>query len=138
PLPAGLTLNVGTGVISGTPTQASPPLVHQVTAHAYAPGTGQGGSGDKEALATARVTIEVVHSLVPPSGLTYSSPQISYELGKPIVANRPSLSGGVAESFSIEPALSAGLVLDAATGVLSGTPTQLSPTTRYTVTARNA
>jgi hypothetical protein len=36
-------------------------------------------------------------------------------------------------NFSILPILPAGLVLDPATGVISGTPTQVSETTRYTV-----
>src|SRR4030095_3373112 len=36
-------------------------------------------------------------------------------------------------NFSIIPSLPPGLVLDPATGMISGTPTQVSETTRYTV-----
>jgi len=44
----------------------------------------------------------------------------------------------ISGSFSISPALPAGLVFDAQTGTISGTPTAISPATTYTVTATNA
>jgi gliding motility-associated-like protein len=39
--------------------------------------------------------------------------------------------------YTIRPALPAGLVFDATTGIISGTPTVVSPATNYTVTAAN-
>ncbi|SHN10595.1 gliding motility-associated C-terminal domain-containing protein [Mucilaginibacter sp. OK098] len=49
------------------------------------------------------------------------------------VVRKIALSG-----YTIDKALPAGLVFDAATGNISGTPTALSPATDYTVTAYNA
>jgi Putative Ig domain len=53
------------------------------------------------------------------------------------VALSPSVTGTVT-SYSISPALPAGLQLNAATGVISGTPTELSLATNYTITATNS
>lgn len=47
----------------------------------------------------------------------------------------PTLTNGTATSFSITPALSAGLTLNTTTGVISGTPTAIAATTSYIVTA---
>ena len=47
-------------------------------------------------------------------------------------------AGGVASSYSISPALPAGLVLNTNTGVITGTPTVASAATNYTITATNA
>ena len=74
----------------------------------------------------------------PPSGLSYAMTTAVYELGQPIVPNTPSASGGAAERFAVEPALPAGLLFDAGTGIISGTPTALASSAVYTVTATNA
>ncbi|HMK06452.1 MAG TPA: putative Ig domain-containing protein, partial [Flavobacterium sp.] len=47
----------------------------------------------------------------------------------------PTLTNGSATSYSITPALSAGLTLNTTTGVISGTPTANAATTSYVVTA---
>lgn len=74
----------------------------------------------------------------PPAGLAYAMTSAVYELGQPIVPNRPSASGDAVTRYSVAPQLPAGLVLDAATGVISGTPTAVTPSTLYVVTAENA
>jgi len=74
----------------------------------------------------------------PPSGLTYSTPAAVYLVGTPITANSPTSSGGAVSSYSVNPSLPAGLGLSTSTGVISGTPTQVSSAKNYIVTASNA
>ena len=64
----------------------------------------------------------------PPTGLHYLTNPATYAVGVAIPANLPAASGGAATSFSVSPALPAGLGLDAATGVISGTPSAATAT----------
>ena len=77
-------------------------------------------------------------STTPPSNLSYSQPTPSYTLGTAISPNNPSSSGGSVSSYSINPSLPAGLILNPSSGQITGTPTQLLAPTTYTVTASNA
>uniref|UniRef100_UPI00190035FE beta strand repeat-containing protein n=1 Tax=Prolixibacter bellariivorans TaxID=314319 RepID=UPI00190035FE len=120
-LPAGLSLNTTTGVISGTPTAITATATYTVTA------TNTGGS------ATAQISITV--NDVAPS-ISYSSPQ-TYTKGTAIASLSPTSTGGMVDSYSVSPALPAGLSLNTTTGVISGTPTAITATTTYTVTATN-
>lgn len=70
-----------------------------------------------------------------PSGLSYATPTATYLLGQSIAPNFPTLAAGEADSYSIDPALPAGLGLDATTGVIAGTPSETRPLTTHTVTA---
>jgi uncharacterized repeat protein (TIGR01451 family) len=124
-LPAGLTLNPGTGVISGTPTAVTAVATYTVTA------TNTGGS------TTSGVSIKV--NDVAPSGLTYGANPAVYVKGTLITSNIPSLGGGgPVVSYSVFPTLPVGLVLNSGTGIISGTPTAVAATTIYTVTAMNS
>ncbi|HSC81268.1 MAG TPA: putative Ig domain-containing protein [Chitinolyticbacter sp.] len=125
-LPAGLSLDTRTGVISGTPATASPPTVYTIS--------GRNAAGN----ATARLQIEVATVVVAPVGLHYLDASIAYVLQEPIVPNTPSSTGGLIARYAVSPALPAGLSLNAQTGVLSGMPTQLTPPTVYIVTASNS
>lgn len=73
---------------------------------------------------------------VAPSGLTYTSPPV-FVVGQPITAMTPSVSGSVT-SYSVSPALPAGLSLNTTSGAISGTPSQVTASAAYTVTATNS
>lgn len=73
-----------------------------------------------------------------PTSLAYSDPTAAYELCGAISENLPTVGGGSASSFAVTPALPAGLSLDSATGVISGTPSATSAAATYTITAANA
>lgn len=123
-LPTGLNFSTSTGIISGTPSVLSTTTTYTVTA------TNTGGS------TPATVTITV--NDVAPTGLTYSTNPAVYTKGSTIASNTPSTSGGGAVvSYVIFPALPTGLNFNTSTGVISGTPSALSTTTAYTVTATN-
>lgn len=122
-LPAGLTLNTSTGAISGTPNTLTAAQNYTVTA------TNDGGTG------TAILSLLVTE--LAPTGLQYTFSNSSLLRDIAITAVRPSYGGGTATSFSISPALPAGLSLNTSTGVISGTPTVISGNTIYTVSAGN-
>jgi len=84
------------------------------------------------------VTVEGVSlsPVVAPQGLSYPSPQ-SWPVGSAITPLNPTVTGNV-NQYSIAPALPAGLSLDTATGIITGTPTAETPANSYTITASNA
>jgi len=89
-----------------------------------------GGGGGKKGAASA--------PLLAPQWVGYTNADPVLLLADPVTPKAPLLAGGAATYFQIEPALPAGLVLDAATGVLSGAPAEPWPATTHTVTASNA
>ncbi|MBS1960622.1 MAG: putative Ig domain-containing protein [Bdellovibrionales bacterium] len=123
-LPTGLLLNAMTGVVSGTPTAISPLTAYTITA------TNSGGSK------TAILNIQVNDAA--PSGLAYSKNPLVATKGVAIAADTPSSAGGAIVSYSVNPALPTGLVLNATTGVITGTPTVLQASANYVVTATNS
>jgi hypothetical protein len=73
-----------------------------------------------------------------PTNLTYSANPATYTKGSAITNNTPSNSGGAVVSYSVSPSLPTGLSLNTGTGVISGTPTAITATASYTVTAANS
>ena len=71
-----------------------------------------------------------------PTGFSYPSPQI-YPRGTAIAPLNPAITG-VVINYSSSPALPPGLVIDAHTGIISGTPTAAQPSADYTITAANS
>jgi len=122
-LPAGLALNATTGDITGTPTTSTVSSNYTITA------TGPGGSD------TFVLTLSVLDEAPIFSG--YTSNDDSYIVGLTIASNVPTLSTGVATSYSISPSLPAGLSFNTSTGAISGTPTAASADQVYTITASN-
>jgi len=125
-LPAGLGLNTATGVVSGTPAGTAATATYTVTA--------SNSAGN----ATVGLVITVNAAVIPPSGLAYSVNPAVYTAGVAIAANTPSSSGGAVTSYSVSPALPAGLGLNTTTGVVTGTPASATATATYTVTASNS
>ena len=123
-LPNDLAFDPGTGRISGIPRYVF------ARAHFVVTATNQYNSD------TAGLDITVSNPA--PESLTYLFPSASYPVGKPITTNVPIMKGGPVDSFDIAPVLPAGLGIDKATGMVSGTPAQIGASSAYTITARNA
>jgi hypothetical protein len=120
-LPAGLTFNSTTGILSGTASEAKAAAIYVVTA----------ADGTNYAVATMRVTIAAVPVMTP------ATQSISGLIGTAIAATSafaaPTVTG--TKTFSVSPALPAGLSLNTATGVVSGTPTVAAAQATHVVTA---
>ena len=118
-LPAGLTLNASTGVISGTATIGQVATNHTITAT---------DSLSRTATSTVSVTMA---TLISPT--TRSVNVTQNQVMTPTAAYTLTGFGGTI-TYSVAPALPAGLTLNTATGVISGTPTTLQAATNYTIT----
>jgi len=118
PLPPGLSLDGQSGVISGTPTQASGPATYVVNAS---------GAG-------ARASFPLVLSVTePPGGLSYVSP-VNATVGAALAPLSPSIAGTV-EHYAVSPTLPPGIVLNSMSGIVSGTPREARSLAAYTITA---
>ncbi len=124
-LPAGLSFDSTSGLVTGSPTATFAADSFRVTVvDAYSD------------IASAQFTLSVAaaptaSALLQPTVLTAGQPSVTLV---PISA-----SGGVpALTYSISPSLPAGLSLAAATGTITGSPTGSSPATSYTVTATDS
>ena len=115
PLPAGLTLNASTGVVSGSPTapMATTPLTFQVT-----------DSGTPPQSATASTTITVT---TPPLTITTLALNTGI-VGVPYSQTLTAIGGTGARTWRVSLGrLPAWAMLDPSTGVISGTPTSELP-----------
>ena len=121
-LTTGLSFNIATGTISGTPLVVTGSTSYTITA------TNSGGTD------TAIVAI-TVNEAVPI--ISISTTTLVATAGAVIADITIASSGGVVESYSIDPPLPAGLALNPATGTISGTPTAVARLTTYTITATN-
>ncbi|HAO99540.1 MAG TPA: hypothetical protein DCQ83_05800, partial [Fibrobacteres bacterium] len=123
-LPAGLTLNASTGVISGTPTSATSAANYLVTA--------------SNNLGTDTETVNITVNAVAPSSLTYATTAYLMGVNRADSSSTPTVNaGGLTVTYTSDP-LPAGLSLNSSTGRITGTPTVGAATANYTVTATNA
>ena len=121
-LPTGLSFNTTTGAISGTPTALQAATQYIIKA--------------VNASDSAKDTITI--SVVPQRPSIAYPPTLSATQGSAIAAVTPTLGLGQPYSFTIAPALPAGLALDATTGALTGIPTVAQVARAYIFTATNS
>ncbi len=76
--------------------------------------------------------------VLPPRSLTYTLTSPAYTKWTAIANNSPTWQGHAVTSWSISPALPAGLIFNTTTGVISGTPTSSTYSASHTVAAANA
>jgi len=99
--------------------------------------TDTGGDGDAVAIFSEIAVYGAAPGPVPPSGLSYAPSSQTGTVGTSITSMIPTVTGTVT-GYSVSPALPSGLLLDAVTGTISGTPSAAAATATYTVTAANA
>jgi hypothetical protein len=133
-LPAGLNLStftppydpdpptISAGVISGTPSVLATLGTSTYTVTASNPAG--------YTTATLTITVNAASANLAPAGLAYSTPAPVYVAGVPITQNAPlpSITGEAPITYSVSPALPAGLTFSASTGAIGGTPAAPSST----------
>jgi hypothetical protein len=137
-LPAGLTFSAASGGITGTPSAVSPLGTYVVTS------TFRSNQGST----TTNLTVQVLAS-APDGGsgggsggnaapkFTYSPGYVQCARLQPCSLGLPISTGGSGVSYSIAPALPAGMSLVPGTGLISGSAVSALVFTNYTVTGTN-
>jgi hypothetical protein len=127
PLPSGLALNPGTGIIAGTPGGVSAQAPYTI----YANNVRHDGGGSTPFNVTLGVQAASPVTLdYQGTGAVSTAVGASMSLALPAAA----VTGGTATGFGVSPALPAGLILSPSTGLVSGSPTAPSSATPYTLT----
>ena len=122
-LPTGLAFNASNGNISGTPTVLSGASSYSITVTDSVGGQGTGTISLAVVAPPAVSATRLVTAVV--TTVTQVMPVVQPVLG----------ANGVGTlTYSISPGLPNGIVIDAGTGQLSGSPVDLKSTTTYTVT----
>lgn len=95
------------------------------------------GSGQEDGN-TVNVSATPGSNVVAPTQLTYPQSSLTLTAGAAMSPLTVSAVNGTSPTFAISPSLPAGLAINASNGRISGTPTVVSPSKSYTVTASNA
>ena len=123
-LPAGLTINMSTGVISGTPTVVSPATNYTITARNL------GGNS------STNITIRV-DDIAPI--VTYApNDDIVTTINTTISDVFPNVTGGLVTSWEISPNTNGYFHFNQTTGKISGSSNTLLPRTMFTIWANNS
>jgi gliding motility-associated-like protein len=120
-LPTGLNFNTTTGVISGIPTQIIANTTYTVTAFNF--------------MGRSTTTIEITIG-GPATNLSYGG-NLTLARNAIMPTITPTINSTTTTTYSISPALPAGLVFNPATGQIFGMPTTLQTAQNYIVTANN-
>jgi hypothetical protein len=75
--------------------------------------------------------------VTPPSNLSYTPSSQTCTVGTAIANMTPTITGDIVTNYSVSPVLPGGLSINASSGVISGTPTTVTSSAPYTVTAAN-
>jgi hypothetical protein len=127
-LPTNVSINATSGIISTGSTAPATTASATYTVTLTSPyGT-----------VTAPVTFELGPAAASPSALNYSTVATSYTTNTIITPLNPTITNGTGSVYSVSPSLPAGLALDSATGIISGTPTTVTANASYTVKATTA
>ncbi len=129
-LPAGLSLNALTGVLSGTPTTAG---TYRFVAEVSDAGITNCTGANSPACASLSITISSVPIITTPSPLPTGAIGESYSVTLAATGGVPPYSNWTVTSGS----LPAGLSMNSSTGVISGTPTTPG-STNFSVTVKDS
>ncbi len=124
----GLLFDASTGTISGTPTAVAEAISYTITA------TNSGGT----ATATVAITVNAAPVAVAAPSISISPATVTATVGTAIADISITSSGGAVASYGIAPDIGNGLLFDASTGTISGTPTAVAEAITYTITATNS
>jgi len=122
-LPAGVSLDTTTGVLSGSPTEVTDAATYWISCW------NSGGEAHVE------FSLDVTEPA--PTSLTYPTIAERYYLDQPLEGVGPDSQGGTCRNFSVSPALPSGMSLNPETGELSGTPTEVTPSASYCIVGKN-
>jgi len=124
-LPTGLTLNTGTGAVSGTTTLIAAQAAYTVKVK---DAVGASASGTFNLTVNAPQAAPLVTTAAVASSTLIAGPAITPFA--PVTA-----TGGFGSlAYAVSPALPTGLSMDATSGIVSGSPTTISAQATYTVT----
>ena len=119
-LPAGMSINSTTGVISGVPTAATPSTVYTITVT---------DSDTTANTASAAYALRIAPALA----LTTVIPENTLALGEAVNFTPVERSADSLPALTVSPTLPAGLTFNTVSGTITGSPSVPKATTTYTV-----